>query len=268
MILTEYDEIMEKISLSPEARDRIINNIADEMSSSEGYVPVRAKKRTSAWKKYITLAACCVLVVTGVMAAARNDLFINLTGEKDMGADTAVTAEETELSGELNAAGNDSLAPSEEVPEVASDEELISEGQKGSVTSPMSFGSEEALSEFLGFGMSSSGFSEICEKEGLTEVSYNALDGDIGEIVFTDGDRVNRFRKARGTEDISGDCNVYDTEAEFDGEYSSGTLKGKADSYELAVWTTADGFTYSAYAEGGLSAKEWFAITDGQAKEE
>ncbi len=267
MILTEYDEIMEKISLSPEARDRIINNIADEISSSEGYVPVRTKKRISAWKKYITLAACCVLVVTGVMAAARNDLFINLTGEKDMGADTAAT-EETELSGELNAAGNDSLAPSEEVPEAASDEELISEGQKGTMTSPMSFESEEELSEYLGFSADCPGFSDICEKAGLTEVSYNALDGGIGEIVFTDGERVNRFRKARGTEDISGDCNVYDTEAEFDGEYSSGTLKGKADSYELAVWTTADGFTYSAYAEGGLSAKEWFAITDGQAKEE
>ena len=91
--MTEYDEIMEKISLSPEARDRIINNIADEMTSSEGYVPFRAKKRISAWKKYITLAACCVLVVTGVMAASRSDLFISLTGEKDMGADTAETAE-------------------------------------------------------------------------------------------------------------------------------------------------------------------------------
>ena len=267
--MTEYDEIMEKISLSPEARDRIINNIADEMTSSEGYVPFRAKKRISAWKKYITLAACCVLVVTGVMAASRSDLFISLTGEKDMGADTAETAEETELSVGLNAAGNDSLAPSEEEPDAAvSDEASGSEEQKNPVTSPMSFESEAELSEYLGFSVNCTEFRKVCENAGLTENSYNAVGKGIGEIVFTDGKHENRFRKAVGTEDISGDYNVYDTEAEFDGEYISGTLKGKADSYELAVWTTADGFTYSAYAEGGLTEKEWSVIVDGAEKED
>ena len=32
MILTKYDEAMEKISLSPEARERIIDSVCDEIA--------------------------------------------------------------------------------------------------------------------------------------------------------------------------------------------------------------------------------------------
>ena len=51
--------------------------------------------------------------------------------------------------------------------------------------------------------------------------------------------------------------------AEFDGERVSGTLKGdSADSYKLAVWTSAAGYTYAAYVESGLSAEEWSELIE------
>ena len=98
--------------------------------------------------------------------------------------------------------------------------------------------------------------------QGDVQEALNILGGSIGEIVFSDGEHSNYFRKALGTEDISGDYNVYDAEAEFDGEDRSGTLKGKAGDYQLAVWTTADGYTYAAFIEEGLTENQWFEIID------
>lgn len=118
------------------------------------------------------------------------------------------------------------------------------------------------LAEELGFSMSCPIFQEISEKAGLTEASYAILDGNIGEISFSDGEHTNYLRKAVGTEDISGDYKVYATELEFDGEECSGTLKGKADDYQLAVWTAADGYTYAAYVYEGLTDKEWREVID------
>ena len=99
--MTKYDEIMEKITLSPEARDRIIENVTDELSSDGGYVPVRVSKtRSKAWRKYITVAACCILVVAGAMAAARSNVFMDL-----MGGGSSDGAEDAEYSNELSLEG-------------------------------------------------------------------------------------------------------------------------------------------------------------------
>ena len=256
---------MEKITLSPEARDRIIENVTDELSSDGGYVPVRVSKtRSKAWRKYITVAACCILVVAGAMAAARSDVFLNLFGggSSDSGGDAGYS---NELSIEGDGAATDSKS-------AASDEGSYMTSQKAEeapeemvTASAAEYGlsGEEELSEKLGFSMNCTGIQELSEKEGLTDVSYNILGGSIGEIVFSDGEHSNYFRKAVGTEDISGDYDVYDIEAEFDGEDRSGTLKGDAGSYKLAVWTTADGFTYAAYLDEGLTDEEWFRVIDG-----
>ena len=264
--MTKYDEIMEKITLSPEARDRIIENVTEELSSDGGYVPVRVSKtRSKVWIKYITVAACCVLVVAGAMAAARSDVFINMFGGGS--ADGSRDAEySNELSQESNGATIDSksAAASEEESDMAVSEETEEPMEQEPAVAPeYGFSGEEELSEELGFSMNCREIQELSEKAGFTDVSYNILGGNIGEIVFSDGERFNYFRKAEGTEDISGDYNVYDAEAEFDGEDRSGTLKGDADSYKLAVWTTADGFTYAAYLDEGLTDEEWFRVIDG-----
>lgn len=263
--MKKYDEIMEKITLSPEARDRIIENVTDELSSDGGYVPVRVSKtRSKVWRKYITVAACCILVVAGAMAAARSNVFMDLMGGGSSdGTGDAEYSNELSLEGDGAATDSKSAAASEEELDTASSEGEDAPEEMESITaSKYVFSDEEELSEELGFSMSCTDIQELSEKAGLTDVSYNILGGSIGEIVFSDGEHSNYFRKALGTEDISGDYNVYDVEVEFDGEDRSGTLKGKAGDYQLAVWTTADGYTYAALIEEGLTENQWYKIID------
>lgn len=60
------------------------------------------------------------------------------------------------------------------------------------------------------------------------------------------------FRKARGTDDISGDYNVYSDVKEITVNEVSVTLKGDEGQYKLAIWQQ-DGFAYSLNYEPGGS---------------
>lgn len=265
--MTKYDEIMEKITLSPEARDRIIDNLTEELSSEKGYVPVRVgRTRSKAWRKYITAVACCILVVCGALAAARSEMFMNL-----MDGGSSDSVEESEYSNELDT-GSDSGATDSKSADVSAEAEgnidsyTAEDGvdEQAALAYDVIAGSEEDLSERLGFDMSCPSFREVCEKAGLTEVSYGIIGESIGEVSYSDGEKRNWLRKAIGTEDISGDHNLYDVEMVIDGKDRSGTLKGEMNDYKLAVWTTADGFTYAAYVEDGLTDTEWQEIIDNK----
>lgn len=62
-----YDEIMEKIEVTPEMRQRVLERI-----ESEKIVPARPRvMRFPAWKKYLSAAACLVLVLTGAAVLPR-----------------------------------------------------------------------------------------------------------------------------------------------------------------------------------------------------
>ncbi len=268
--MTKYDEIMEKITLSPETKDRIIDNVTEELSSDGGYVPVRVSKtRSKVWRKYITVAACCILVVAGAMAAAKSDVFMNLVGGGSSdSAGEAGYSNELSLEGDGAATDSKSAAVSEEESDTASSEYGVThEEMEQAAASEYVFSDVEELSEELGFSMSCTGIHELSEKTGLTDVRYNILNGDIGEIVFSDGEHSNYFRKAAGTEDVSGDYNLYDVEMEFDGSDCSGTLKGEMNAFKLAIWTTKEGYTYAAYVEDGLTDSEWQKIINDINKE-
>lgn len=253
--MTKYDEIMEKITLSPEARDRIIENVADEISVSVSTGSVSRKSRgKSAWRKYLTAAACCILVAAGALAASGSDVFINLRGGAGDGA-TSEYSNEMSLGSDSGATDSKDAAAPEEA-----------EGPSASeMTVPMesySLADNDELSDLLGFDISCQKLQEISEKSGLNEVTYNMFGDSIGEIVFGDGEHGNWFRKSSGTEDISGDYSEYSVEVEFDGERRSGTLKGDLNDYKLAVWTTSEGYTYAAFVEEGLTDEEWQMIID------
>ena len=76
MILTKYDEAMEKVSLSPEARERIIGNVTDEVFKDRK----KSAFRKTPLARWVTVAACCVLVCCGALAAVNSDYIRNLGG--------------------------------------------------------------------------------------------------------------------------------------------------------------------------------------------
>ncbi len=76
MILTKYDEAMEKISLSPEARERIIDSVCDEIAKDRK----KSAFRKTPLARWVTVAACCALVCCGALAAVNSDYIRDLGG--------------------------------------------------------------------------------------------------------------------------------------------------------------------------------------------
>ena len=60
-----YDEIMEKINVTPEMRQRILERISRENIAPSNVV------RFPAWKKYLSAAACLALLLAGAVALPR-----------------------------------------------------------------------------------------------------------------------------------------------------------------------------------------------------
>lgn len=91
---------------------------------------------------------------------------------------------------------------------------------------------------------------------GSDRRTFRAIENDLLEVVYSKGEtETARIRKAAGTEDISGDYNVY---AQVDTVAVSGaavTLKGEGGKVSLATWTAGE-YTYSIAVEGGISARE------------
>lgn len=85
---------------------------------------------------------------------------------------------------------------------------------------------------------------------------FQAIENDLLEVIYRKGeDETARIRKAAGSDDISGDYNVYaqvDTVTVNDAQV---TLKGDAGKVSLATWT-AEGYTYSISVEGGISSSD------------
>lgn len=93
--------------------------------------------------------------------------------------------------------------------------------------------------------------------DGYSEKSISVMSGteSIFDITFRNDSEQIRIRKAAGTEDISGDYNVYDkTETVSVGELEV-TEKGNGGSVNLALWNDG-GYTYLLYISAGASADE------------
>ena len=109
----------------------------------------------------------------------------------------------------------------------------------------------ETLSEAVGFPVtevSSLPFDPV-------STTYTAYDEGLAEITYTGpGDETATYRQSCGTEDNSGDYNLYpDTQALPD---QNATLKGQDGLYTLALWTDGT-YAYSLSLSSGLSADAW-----------
>lgn len=112
----------------------------------------------------------------------------------------------------------------------------------------------DALSEAVGFPVtevSSLPFDPV-------STTYTAYDEGLAEITYTgSGGQTATYRQSCGTEDNSGDYNLYpDTQTLPD---QNATLKGQDGLYTLALWTD-DTYTYSLNLSSGLSADTWQAL--------
>lgn len=115
--------------------------------------------------------------------------------------------------------------------------------------------SVEELAEKVGF--------EINEWSSLPfqveETVYIAYWQELAEIVYSGEGQNAIYRKGIGTEDVSGDYNIYESETKISMGDVTVTLKGNSGTYTLAIWTDGD-YAYSISLSEGIPENSWKAF--------
>ena len=84
--------------------------------------------------------------------------------------------------------------------------------------------------------------------EGYAEKHISVMSGIMLQVIYKNGDDRLFVRKEKGSEDISGDYNVYSDVTSVAVGGRTVTVKGKDGLYSTAVWTDA-GFAYAVMAD-------------------
>lgn len=92
------------------------------------------------------------------------------------------------------------------------------------------------------------------EKLGSFKVSYVQAMNGIIEVRYSDGSSEICVRKGEGTDDISGDYNVYKNVSEKQIGGNTVTIKGNGDGVNSVTWTDGT-YSYSIYSENEQAAK-------------
>lgn len=210
-----YNEIMENIYLTPETKEQILCHVSER----ERKANVQNMKK---WTKYISVAACCALVVGAAY------------GIHTLHPDKTVSEEEDMTTADM-----------------------VDDGAQ--IANPMKeYGSAEELSDAVGFTVREIGELPFTVKETL----YFTYDDTLAEIRYTGDDQEVYFRKSQGEdEDNSGVYNTYSQTTTITVGDTEITCKGESDAYELAIWKK-DGYSYSISLQTGISLEELQAMIE------
>ncbi len=210
-----YNEIMKNIYLTPETKEQILCHVSER----ERKAKVQNMKK---WTKYISVAACCALVVGAAY------------GIHTLHPDKTVSEEEDMTTADM-----------------------VDDGAQ--IANPMKeYGSAEELSDAVGFTVREIGELPFTVKETL----YFTYDDTLAEIRYTGDDQEVYFRKSQGEdEDNSGVYNTYSQTTTITVGDTEITCKGESDAYELAIWKK-DGYSYSISLQTGISLEELQAMIE------
>ena len=216
MILSKrYHEIMENIQLTTETREQILRHVSER----ERKAKVQTMKK---WTKYLSVAACCALVVGAAY------------GIHTLHLDKTVSEEEDMTTTDVADGGVQMPNPMQE------------------------YGSAEELSDAVGFTVKEIGELPFTVKE----TQYFTYDDTLAEIRYTGDDQEVYFRKSQGDdEDNSGVYNTYSQETTINVGEAEVTCKGDSDAYELAIWQQG-GYSYSISLQSGISLEELQAMIE------
>lgn len=88
--------------------------------------------------------------------------------------------------------------------------------------------------------------------DGYERQAIRAMEGELLELIYRNGEDEIRFRKAKGNQDISGDYNQYEQAKEVSEVDYAVEIKGNDGKYCLAVWEN-QGFSYSVQLKDAVS---------------
>lgn len=232
MILGKYKEIMDKLEVTEEMKERILKNVQEKFSdhSSMSY---RKPSLVQFYRKYIAVAASFFILLASVF------LFSNLIKENSSKDPQNLIKED----------------PSKDPPPIIDEPEYLP-GVSG-IGGIEEKASIEELSEAVHFDVVDIDISKLPFE--VSKRIYESYWGEMAEITYMGENEQLVYRKAVGDEDISGDYNTYTKEKNLIIDDKTITLKGNGKKYNLAIWTYGK-FSYSLYYENGLSKKELIKI--------
>ena len=111
----------------------------------------------------------------------------------------------------------------------------------------------EEASKLAGFS-----FTAPESVDGYTERYIAAIEGDIAQVIFSNGDEDDSalyFRKGVGGDDISGDYNTYDTTEEQTIDGHTVLCKGNDGLIYTATWTDGT-YSYAVMCDAGMSVEQ------------
>ena len=190
----KYEEIMDRVELTPEMRQRVLRNVE----------AARIQKRKRVLRHLTALAACMAIALCGWFVWQPRHV-----QEPDVMA----------------------------IPQI---EEM---------------GSIEALSAKTGIPLK--------ELTGIPfpveHTQYVSYWENLAEIEYSGGTDTLCYRKSQGTEDNSGDYNVYGREETAEIAGSTVTLKGSGEGFTLATWTDGS-YAYSVSLTTPLSQEAFLTF--------
>ena len=205
--MSKYNEIMDKIEVTEDMRQRVLKNVEEECTNANNIVqfPSKNKKKYASLVGVAAVAAVCIIAGKGII-------------------------------------GNTPTVPDNHGGEVA-------------IMEPSDVSSLQELSNNVGFDVE----DVPVLFNSATDVHYTAI-GDIAQIVYTTADNEVTWRKAPGSDDISGDYNTYATIVEKEIDGINMTIKGNenennVDKFFNVTWTK-DGYSYSLSFENGVDLTE------------
>ena len=214
--MSKYNEIMDKIEVTEDMRQRVLKNVEEECTNANNIVqfPSRNKKKYASLVGVAAVAAVCIIAGKGII-------------------------------------GNTPTVPDNPDGEVA-------------IMGPSDVSSLQELSNNVGFDVE----DVPALFNSATDVHYTAI-GNIAQIVYTTADNKVTWRKAPGSDDISGDYNTYATIVEKEINNINVTIKGNKDENNVdkffnAVWAK-DGYSYSLSFENGVDLTEIEEIINSNA---
>lgn len=133
----------------------------------------------------------------------------------------------------------------------------------GSVQLPSPIADYETLAEAaqaVGFELAAPDALNGSDRRDVSTISNELL-----QVIYRKGeDETARVRKAHGTEDISGDYNIYAETVTHEIAGMDVTLKGDGETYALAVWSDGE-YAYSLSTQPSLTLPEWEGVIAGLA---
>lgn len=101
--------------------------------------------------------------------------------------------------------------------------------------------------------------------DGYKKMNITVISNELLSIDYTNDINEITYRTAQGSEDISGDFNIYTAEKTIKIKDINVTLKGNNDKINLAIWKT-EGQTFSINDINGLSENEVIKIIENVEK--